>query len=174
MSELKRWKKVKHYQKYKYTCVPTGYEWLIYYNNLEESVLGIDNFQDEFNLYPDSSFGSVKDKIVEKLTKKNDSINYFIKNVKVENFETTKEGWEKRIQKIDELLKKDIPCILPIPIQNIGWHIEPIVKLNKEEIWLLNENNNGNIRIDIMNIKFLRRYFLNEEGGQDLAWLDKP
>ena len=48
-----------------------------------------------------------------------------------------------------------------------------VIKIDKDEIWFLRENCGGVAKIDIMATKLLRRFFLNEEGGNDLAWIAK-
>lgn len=171
--ELRGWKKIDLNQKYSNTCVATGYEWLLRYNKLENSFDGIKDFQKEYNLEKKNCFPNVQNAIVRTMSKRRDNINFVFKNIKIKSFPTTKEGWDERLVQIRKLLKTSTGCILPVPVPGIGWHIMPIIKLEKEHVWLLRENYAGIIRMDILELKRLRRYFLNEEGGEDLAWIEK-
>jgi hypothetical protein len=162
MVELKNWQSSELNQKYDYTCVPAGYEWLL---------LGIKDFQKEFDLGDHNGFASVRSAITVKFLSRSDKMADFIKRVQVKSYPTTKDGWEERLVQIKQLLKKDIACIMPVPVKN-DWHIMPVIKLEDDKIWMLRENYAGLQRIDILKLKPLRRYFLNEEGGEDLAWLE--
>jgi len=172
--ELRGWKKVSLEQKYKDTCVATGYEWLIRYNKLGNTIKGITDFQKEYNLLKKNCFGNVQDAIVKDMREKNDNICNFINNVSVLYYTTTIAGWDERLKKIRELMEKNIACILPVLYDGVGWHIMPVIKIEKDMIWLLRENHDGIVRLEGFDLKIMRRYFLNEEGGQDLVWIDSP
>jgi hypothetical protein len=169
--ELSHWSSVELKQRYDNSCVPTGYEWLIQYNGLGSSLLGIRDFQQAFNLGPRNCFPNVQKEIVEILGYKGKAISEFISRIKTKSFPTTKEGWQERLDFIKGLLERDVACIMPVPVGN-NWHIMPVIRLEKDFIWLLRENADGCKRIDILELKAIRRNFINEEGGEDLAWIE--
>lgn len=171
VAELTKWSYFKLNQRYDYSCVPTGYEWLIQYNGLAEALLGIRDFQKTFDLGNNNCFPNVKDAIVDNLSHKTKTIQEFISRVKIKSFPTTKEGWQERLDFVKKLLENDVACIMPVPVGN-DWHIMPVIKLEKDFIWMLRENHDGLKRIDILELRILRRYFLNEEGGEDLTWIE--
>lgn len=169
--ELSRWAYIELKQKYDYSCVPTGYEWLIHYNGLTDALLGVRDFQKTFDLGHRNCFPNVKDAIVETLGYRARAIQEFINRVKVQSFPTTKEGWQQRLDVIKDLLERDVACIMPVPVGN-SWHIMPVIRLEKDYIWMLRENADGLKRLDILDLNILRRNFVNEEGGEDLTWIE--
>lgn len=171
--ELRGWKKTELHQIYKNSCVATGYSWLLKFNNLDSFVKGISDFQKKYNLEKKNCFATVHSAIRKDLHKTGTDINTAYENMRIKSYPLTKDGWSERLEQIKKLLKNNTGCIMPVPVKGLGWHIMPVIKLEEDYIWLLRENYAGIISLDVLELNVLRRYFLNEEGGEDLAWIEK-
>jgi hypothetical protein len=163
MPELVGWEQIQVRQKDpKFGCIPAGYEWMIRFAGIKE--VNLDTFQDDFNLQlsrvANNNFKTIADAIKKK---------YPLIDIKHKNFQN---GSEK-VKCIDELMKKQIPCLisLPLPISpsKISAHIMPVVKIDAEKLTCYNYNKPREYsRVEV--IEYHKKYY--RLGINDIAWLN--
>jgi hypothetical protein len=173
--ELKNWKNTTLNQIKRYTCVPAGYEWMIKYANKKNAIYDplTYDFQDFFDLKENNGFGTVYNEINEYLNKKKDDINDLLNNVKFKSYEVSEKGFLQRQEDIKSLILKNNPCILPVivtQLDKIDFHIMPIIKIENNQYTFLRHNFDGVIKTDIITFDSIKKTFLSNYGGNDLAY----
>jgi len=169
MAELSHWQKIIVPQRKKDTgCVPTGFEWLIRYQDIK----GIDlaNFQDEFDRTAqkrgDNSFDSVATEVKQK---------YSHVSIQVKGFDKA----EDKIASIKDFITKDIPCLLSFPTYvtlcpcSLCFHMVPVVFIDDTKMKIIcDADKDGNQTCDLLinNVICWHNIF---KGGNDIAWLPK-
>ncbi len=159
MVELSHWIEVIVPQRHQTGCIPTSYEWMIRYLDIEGVKFEI--FQEDFDLgRRRNSYATVSEKIME---------NYPHICIKIKAFLT---GQDK-IDYIQKLLRKDIPCIISLKNHPRipSWHSLPIVYINSNEmkgIWIAAGLGNQVRTFSIADIIFRHE---NWEGGKDISWI---
>lgn len=117
MVDLRNWQRIVVPQQHEKGCVPTGYEWMIRYLGIQG--VNLDTFQEDFNLELKNegrnSFRPVAEKIMETYT----YISIQIRN----DFADGKE----KIDFIEALIEKQIPCIMSLAVGERQFHIVPVV-----------------------------------------------
>jgi hypothetical protein len=160
MAQLSNWSKTIVPQRHESGCIPTGYEWLIRY--LQIQGVNLKTFQEDFDLGQDNSFDSVSAKIK--------SV-YPTINIKVQSF--TK-GIDK-VNRIKSLLEEQKPCLISLALGNgQGWHIMPVVRIDETTIQLIHHadaDGHYTWSFPIAEIVWRHDYL---QGGHDISWIEPP
>ncbi len=158
MVQLSNWTKTIVPQRHETGCIPTGYEWLIRYLNIQG--VNLETFQEDFDLGQDNSFNSVSAKIRSA---------YPSINIKVESF--TK-GIDK-VNHIKSLLEEQKPCLISLALGNgQGWHIMPVVSIDETTIQLIHHaDTDGHYTWNFSIAQIIWRHD-NLQGGKDLTWIE--
>jgi len=158
MTELKNWKNLTVFQRdTELGCIPAGFEWLIRYNGITGGFL--DTFQEELNLQRKglgvNTFETVSNAIMHKYP--------FIKIVN-KSFEKG----EEKIDFIEGLINKNIPCLMSLALTpQGGWHIMSVTGVDKDNLIL--KNGDSELRFTKPDVIYRHN---NWPGGKDIAWIE--
>ena len=169
MVELSHWQEIVVPQRNRVTgCVPTGFEWLIRYQGIQN--VDLTRFQEEFdriaNRRGDNSFVSIANEVKQK---------YPHVSIRVRGFRKA----EKKVAFIKSLVRRDIPSLLSIPNYvslcpcELTFHMVPVVSVDDARIKIIYDANTNSSRtcdLLVSNVICWHNIF---KGGNDIAWLPK-
>jgi hypothetical protein len=174
--ELSHWQDIVVPQRNDTGCIPTGYEWIIRYLNIED--VELTTFQEDFDLdlgrkHPpyQNNFESVGNSI---------TLRYPQINIEREVFQ---QGLEK-IRATRSLLERDIPCLLSFALHGLrtldnriierAWHIMPVVFMDDHRIKMIHHaNERANYVMELPTSVIIWRHN-NLEGGKEVSWVLNP
>lgn len=174
MVELSHWQDVIVPQRNDTGCIPTGYEWIIRYLNIEG--VNLETFQEDFDLDLErrsppyeNSFESVRNRIMRR---------YPQINVRIESFQ---HGVNK-VRAMIRLVERDTPCLLSLALHGLrtldnrlierAWHIMPVVLIDDQRMNVIHHaNERGNQVLELRTTQVIWRHN-NIEGGKDISWIE--
>lgn len=163
MSVFPDWKKYAVPQKRDKTgCIPTGYELLLRAANIQG--INYQNFQDEFDL--EYKKIGVNNFVTVANTIKNQ---YPHVDILVKHFKTGNE----KLKFVEKYITNKKPILISLTLtSNGGWHIMPVVDLDKENLFLLVVVYPNKLfkTMKIAKNEFVRRHD-DWPGGNDVAFL---
>jgi hypothetical protein len=158
MTTLLNWNHIVVPQRQYTGCIPTGYEWLVRYLNIQGVNLG--TFQKDFDLGQSNSFNSVAAKIRSK---------YPFISIQIQSF--TK-GIDK-VKLVKSLIDGQTPCLISLALgKGKGWHIMPVVRIDDTIVEMIHHadaNGNHTWKFPIRTIIWRHD---NLQGGNDISWID--
>jgi len=158
MVELENWKTIIVPQRRESGCIPTGYEWLIRYLNIQR--VDFRNFQEEFDFGQSNSFDYVAARIKSKYPAVSIQIMHFSQGV-------------KKIDYIRSLIEAQTPCLISLALgRGQGWHIMPVVSIDNDKIEMIHDaDGNGNHTWAFPVTEVIWKHD-NLQGGDDISWID--
>lgn len=174
MVELSHWQDILVPQRNEHGCIPTGYEWLIRYLNIED--VELTTFQEDFDLdlgrtYPPylNSFESVRNRIMSVYPEININIHSY------------QEGVEK-VRALKCLLERDIPCLFSFALHGLetddnriierSWHSMPVVSLNDQIMRMIHHATEEVNVVWSLPVEQIILRHNNLEGGKDISWIE--
>lgn len=167
MVELSHWQNIVVPQKHMLSgCIPTGYEWLIRYLNIQG--VRLDIFQEVFDL---ERWGQIScnPNLRGSFTSVSEFINQIYPQIQIRIL-AFKTGIEK-VNTIRYLISHDIPCIVSIAKTDGGWHIAPAISIDDSVIKVIWDTNQGtNVIVDYP-IDYVIQLHDRIAGGNDISWI---
>lgn len=170
MAELTRWKEIILAQQFPNSCIAAGFEFLLRYAGLENTI--IPEFQRFFEFFPPagrSTFSSIKNSVVRHYDENEIELPDGFRNLFVRDYSKPDE-WEIRLLQMNELIAKDIPFLAVI-----GSHAAPVIAITDLDITFLvsNEPSRCLYQILVQRVEAYRldKYQIEGGGGTDMAWM---
>ena len=165
MNFIKDWNVVITCQKYENGCIPAGIEWILRYAGVSD--IKFEGFQDEFNL-------ENKKIAVNKFKTVTEAIQKEYPQLQFEILEFNIDEAAKKIEKVKELVEKNIPPLYSITrfYGKFECHVMPVIGFDEQFLYLLDFSDAcGNSLISRVDQKFLIKLHQVWEEGHDLMWL---
>jgi hypothetical protein len=158
MTQLSNWNKTVVPQRHITGCVPTGYEWLIRYLNIQG--VNLETFQEDFDLGQDNSFNSVAANIRRVHPAINIQTRIFTKGI-------------DKVNRVKSLLEAQKPCLLSLALgEEQGWHIMPVVCIDETTIEMIHDADAAGNHTWNLPITAIVWRHENLHGGNDVSWID--
>ncbi|NHI92274.1 MAG: hypothetical protein EAX96_07200 [Candidatus Lokiarchaeota archaeon] len=162
---VKNWNKLIVCQRHNNGCIPAGIEWILRYAGIIN--IEFDGFQEEFNLENRRISVNKFKTVAEAIQKKYPQVKFEIEDYEIGD-------GVKKIEKVKELLKKNIPPLYSITrfYGKFECHVMPVIGFDEQFLYMLDFSDScGNSNISRVDQKFLIKLHQAWEEGRDLMWI---